>query len=227
MIQKKSQVEDVYKLIFKDEDVLEVSYLRKNDGKDILVVPCQTSCNLLCSFCHLTGLGIKAKNLSHNRILDLIEASLEFQKPSNDTLLISFMGAGEGFLNISGLIQTALDLKNNARYDYIRQSYKTIRFAVSTILPSRSRFDTFKQSVIKYELPFKLHWSLHSLDSVSRKSLMPAASSITDGLAMVDEYVKETNNAAEIHYTLIDGVNDDYIVENLTCEEYQIKLIIE
>ena len=34
----RSSYEDVHKLVFKDEDVLEVSYIRKGDGKDILCV---------------------------------------------------------------------------------------------------------------------------------------------------------------------------------------------
>lgn len=207
----KSKYEDVYKLVYDDTDILEVSYIRKNDGKDILCVPVQTSCNLGCSFCFLTGMGIKTKNVSSERILNLVEASLEFQKPGNDTLLLSFMGAGEPILNIPGVIQTALDIKNNKKYKYIQDSYKNIRFAVSTILSSRVKFNTFKNAVIKYNLPIKLHWSLHSLDTVERKSLMPAASSIIDSLNMVNEYINETGNQAEIHYTLMHEVNDRQI----------------
>lgn len=117
-------------------------------------------------------MGVKAKNLSYNRILDLIEASLEFQKPSNDTLLISFMGAGEGFLNISGLIQTALDL-NKLNHDFYDDGF------------AKNHFTCKKCGIFAYF------------------------------------------NTKDNLFVFTDNNDDDHIVENLTCEEYQIKLIIE
>jgi adenine C2-methylase RlmN of 23S rRNA A2503 and tRNA A37 len=204
----KSKYENVYKLIFKDSDILEVSYIRKNDGKDILCLPVQTSCSLGCKFCHLTGLSVPTKNLSSERILNLVSHSLEFQKPENDTLLISYMGAGDSLMNLEQVIKSAVDLKNSKKYKYIQDSYKTIRFGVSTILPGYSRFNLFKNAVIEYKLPIKLHWSLHSLDAIERKSLMPAASPIMQSLNMINEYVDETGNPAEIHYTLMHEIND-------------------
>ena len=226
---KKSQVEDVYKLVFKDEDVLEVSYIRKNDGKDILVVPTQTSCSMGCTFCFLTAMNIPAKNLHHDRILNLIDASLDYQKPKNDTLLISYMGSGEPMLNCSGVINSALDLKYNEHWEHIQKSYKNIRFAISTILPGKNRFKTFKENVITYKLPFKLHWSLHSLNVPSRKSLMPAASPVVEGLEMIEEYMEETEQPVEIHYTLINNVNDSEEdldkFEKLVTKKANIKIL--
>jgi len=196
-----SSVEDVKKLVFKDTSVHEVTYLRKGDGKDILVVPTQTSCNMGCTFCHLTGLGISATNLASTKILELIQESLKFQPPSNKTLLVSFMGAGEPLLNVDQVIGTALALKT-------WPGYETVRFAVATILPSRKRFDQFKQAVTFHSLPFKLHLSLHSLDAQSRRSLMPSASPIAESWGMLAEYAEETGQPTEVHYTLIHGVND-------------------
>lgn len=197
-----STVEDVKKFVFKyDEDVLEVSYIRKNDGKDILCVPVQTSCSLGCKFCHLTGLNIPTKNLSDHKITRLVDASIEIQPPANSTLLVSFMGAGESLMNLENVLDAAKSLR-------VYPGYNNVRFGVSTILPGRSRFNRFKDIVKKEKLPVKLHWSLHSLDTVSRKNLMPNASDILDSLKMVDEYIEETGNAAEIHYTLMDEIND-------------------
>lgn len=203
-----SSIEDVKKFVFKDEDVLEVSYIRKNDGKDIICVPSQTSCAMGCSFCHLTGNNIKTKNLSSERIVNLIVESLKIQPPANETLLISYMNSGEPFMNLDGLLGSALTLRDHCSYENLRKNYKTLRFAVSTILPGESRFQMFKNSVKQHKLNFKLHWSLHSLDQITRKSLMPAASDIQKSLNMIDEFIEETNQPAEIHYTLIDGIND-------------------
>ena len=38
--------------------VLEISYIDKNDGKDILCAPTQSGCTQGCLFCHMTGSGI-------------------------------------------------------------------------------------------------------------------------------------------------------------------------
>ncbi len=203
-----STVQDVKKFVFKDDDVLEVSYIRKNDGKDIICVPSQTSCAMSCTFCHLTGNGIQAKNLSAERIYNLIAKSLELQPPANDTLLISYMNAGEPFMNLEGVLGSALHLRDHSQSEVIRNKYKNVRFAVSTILPGESRFQMFKNSIKQHKLNFKLHFSLHSLDNITRKNLMPAASDIQKSLAMIDEYIEETGKDAEIHYTLIDKIND-------------------
>lgn len=197
-----SSVEDVKKFVFKyDEDILEVSYIRKNDGKDILCIPCQTSCSLGCKFCHLTGIDVKTKNLTSQKIIDLIDASINLQPPANPTLLLSFMGAGESLMNIDNVLDTAKSVRNYP-------GYSNVRFGISTILPGRHRFNILKDVVKKEKLPVKLHWSLHSLSDVSRKSLMPAATNIHDSIDMVEEYIEETGNSAEIHYTLMDEIND-------------------
>lgn len=197
-----SSVEDVKKYVFRcDEDILEVSYIRKNDGKDILCLPVQTSCSLGCQFCYLTNNGIKTKNLTYTKIQNLVDECLDIQPPANSTLLLSFMGTGETFMNVDNVLTAAHNL---LKYP----GYSNVRIGVASILPGRHRFNRFKDIVINLKLPVKLHWSLHSLSDVSRKSLMPAATNIHDSIDMIEEYMAETQNPAEIHYTLIDGIND-------------------
>ena len=197
----RSAYEDVAKYVFDDGNVLEVSYIRKGDGKDILCVPTQTSCNMGCRFCHLTGLDVPAENLDASRIVSVVEKSLELQPPANPTLLVSFMGAGEPLMNPEEVVAAARRIAG-------WPGYETVRFAVSTILPGRTRFDRFVRLVQESGLNFKLHWSLHSLDALSRKSLMPIASDIVSSLEMVEEWTRTTGLPAEIHYTLMAGVND-------------------
>jgi adenine C2-methylase RlmN of 23S rRNA A2503 and tRNA A37 len=199
----KSSVEDVYKLIYNGSDniPLEVSYIRKNDGKDILCVPTQTSCKMGCKFCHLTGLDIPAKNLAPEEILDLVKAALEFQCPDNPTLLISFMGAGEPLLNVSGIIESAKLIQ-------ALPGYQNIRFAISTIIPSRKAFTDFTEQVISNKLPFKIHWSLHCITTEVRKNLMPSAMPAVQSLYLLSNYIKLTGQPVEIHYTLMAGIND-------------------
>lgn len=208
----KSLNENVYKLVFNGikNIPLEVSYIRKNDGKDILVVPTQSSCSMGCSFCHLTGLNIPATNLSSEEILDLVKSSLKFQCPDNPALLISFMGAGEPLLNVSNIITAAKLIKSIPEYT-------NIRFAVSTIIPSIKQFNEFTQQVIESKLPFKLHWSLHTTKQEARKSLMPSALNLNKSVELLNNYMNLTGNAVEIHYTLMKNVNDtDLDAENIS-----------
>jgi 23S rRNA (adenine2503-C2)-methyltransferase len=222
--QVSSKVEDVQKFVYKnDKDVLEVSYIRKGDGKDILCVPTQTSCNMDCTFCHLTPLNIKAVNLEPEQIVSLVLKALQVQPPSNDTLLISYMGAGEPLMNVPGLINSALAIRDNV------PGYKDIRFAVSTIIPGKKPFVQFMNEVIEHKLNFKLHWSLHLTTSQRRKSLMPSALDAKEGSELVKQYLEKTGNAVEIHYTLIEGVNDrqeDIVnLQSLVDRRMTIKLL--
>lgn len=220
----KSSVEDVYKLVFNgtNDIPLEVSFIRKNDGKDILCVPTQTSCKMACKFCHLTGLDVPANNLFAEEILDLVKSSLEFQPPSNSTLLISFMGAGEPLLNVENIIESAKLIKSYSKY-------QNTRFAISTIIPNKKSFNHFTDRILENNLPFKLHWSLHCIDEPQRKSLMPSALSTTQSLQLLTSYIEATNQPIEIHYTLMDHINDSLEdaqkIASLIDKRFVIKLL--
>jgi len=84
------------------------------------------------------------------------------------------------------------------------------RFAVATSLPEACWISFFHltEQVQYYDLKVKIHLSLHyTIDSI-RKEWMPLSLSIIPSLAAIDFYRKLTGNAVELHYALIDGVND-------------------
>ncbi len=199
----KSSTEDVFKLVFKEKEspVMEVSIIRKGDGKDILCVPTQTNCKMGCKFCHLTGLDVPSVNLTANQIVDLVENSLTFSPPQNKTLLVSYMGVGEPLLNVDGVIESAKQLTQ-------LNTYKTVRFGVSTLIPGKKPFLNLMEQVAVNNLNMKLHWSLHTTQSATRKSLMPSAFGIRESAALVGQYLDNTKCPVEIHYTLINGIND-------------------
>jgi adenine C2-methylase RlmN of 23S rRNA A2503 and tRNA A37 len=202
---KKSNVENVSKLVYKsgDSPVMEVSIIRKGDGKDILCVPTQTNCKMGCKFCHLTGLDIPSTNLSADQIVELVVESFKISMPRNPTLLVSYMGVGEPLLNVNGVIESAKELRKLT-------NYKTIRFGVSTLIPGSKPFLQLIDGVVENDLKCKLHWSLHSAQSSIRKNLMPNALGIREGSALALQYMERTKQPVEVHYTLINGVNDSY-----------------
>ena len=201
-----SKLDSTIKYIFEsNDDILEFSYINKNDGKDIIVVPSQTGCNLGCKFCFLTGANIPVRNLNQCElgygIFYIVENLKLFSTCSDRTLLISFMGCGEPLYSINKIIEAMISAR-----DQYSGRYKTVRFAVASLIPTRYLFLRFQDEIIKNKLKCKFHYSLHTTNEILRKELMPSAS--IQSLDLVNNYINETGNHAEIHYSLMMGVND-------------------
>ena len=121
-------------------------------------------------------------------------------------LLISYMGCGEPLLNYKQVKDSMILLRDT--YQTIK--VPLIRFAIATSLPEFAWINFFNltNEIHKENLPVKIHLSLHyTMDSL-RKDWMPNSLSILPSLVALEYYKKITNNSVEIHYTLIDGVND-------------------
>jgi 23S rRNA (adenine2503-C2)-methyltransferase len=188
--------------------VIELSLIDKRDGKDIVCAPTQTSCRLGCRFCHLSGLDLPVKNLDAASLSATVrhvvdaEGLLTRDKP-NPVLLVSFMGCGEPLLNLDGTLAAASAM----RAEYGRD-YRTVRFAVASLIPKLSAMREFTDRVRSAGLAVKFHWSLHTPDDGLRRELMPAARPIGPSLELVKRFVSLTGNAAEVHYALMMDVND-------------------
>ena len=207
-----SSKDNTVKYIFKTEDklIIEFSYINKDDGKDIICAPTQTMCNIGCKFCHTKEyIGkIKNRNLSYYEIFDSVKFILDDLNlyEHNRILLISFMGCGEPILNVDHIIDSMNIMKKTFENDGV----SFVRFAIATSIPKYKADEFFKLifKINEYSLPVKIHLSLHYTIDIIRKDWMPASLDIIPSLSAVDFYKKLTNNAVEIHYTLIDGVND-------------------
>jgi adenine C2-methylase RlmN of 23S rRNA A2503 and tRNA A37 len=142
------------------------------------------------------------------------------KRTKNKKCLISFMGVGEPLLNLK-LIQEVFKIE-----EIIRNAcgYTEVIYAVSTMMPNEN-MKTFKAWAIKNKFPAKVHFSLHSPINMERKELIPSTKvEIREALCMINEYKQEflkveelkkamlsfhkTEDPAEIHYTLIKGIND-------------------
>jgi 23S rRNA (adenine2503-C2)-methyltransferase len=208
-----SKTDNAFKFIFKTDDskIVEFTYINKNDGKDIICIPSQTMCNLGCKFCHTTEyIGkIKCRNLTPNELsypLKYIIVDLNLSD-NQRTLLISVMGCGEPIYNVDSLVTMMISFKIVAEKIY---NIPYVRFAIATSIPKNKWEEFFKLTrlIKEYDLPVKLHFSLHYTLNSIRKEWMPAALDILPSIAAIDFYNKITGNAVEIHYTLIDGIND-------------------
>ena len=208
-----SKTDNAIKFVFKanDNNIIEYTYINKEDGKDIICIPSQTMCNLGCKFCHTTEyIGkIECRNLSYSELYEPLDYVInDLDLASNQrTLLISVMGCGEPIYNVDNIIKMMTDFKrvaeNNLNIPYVR-------FAIATSIPRNKwrNFFSLTHEIKKHELPVKLHLSLHYTLDLIRKEWMPAALGIIPSISAVDFYKKITGNAVEIHYTLIEGIND-------------------
>ena len=174
-------------------------------------MPTHTSCNLGCKFCHLTPLKNPAKNLSHQEISEGIDYIIKDLKLRGCTvLLISYMGSGDPLMNVEGVIESAKTtiIEHSSRFC-------GVRFAISTMMPYIEILENsgysmigFTEAVKTNDLPFKVHFSLHSPFDDERKKLMPCASSIQECIRQLRWYKYLTGNQTEIHYSLMARVND-------------------
>ena len=203
----KSNNDSTLKYIMKNKDgfILEFSYINKSDGKDIICVPAQTMCNMGCKFCHTTDyIGkIKCLNVTTDEIVAGVEYIYDDLKLGERVLLISYMGCGEPILNKFNVIESMLKINNEFKTPYTR-------FAIATSLPKLNFLDFFwmVNEIKQTKLPVKFHFSLHYTFDILRKEWMKNSLDIIPSLSAMDFYKKLTGNAVEIHYALIEGVND-------------------
>lgn len=202
-----SQVDKTIKYIFEVEKglVVEYSYIDNGTGKDIICTPCQTMCNMSCKFCHLTDhIGkVKMKDLTSAQIvfgIDYISHDLNLQEEK--PLLISYMGCGEPLANINEVLDSMTHLMS---------VWNNIRFGLATMLPKAKWFDffTMMKEVEYHKIPLKVHLSLHFTEDKTRTEWMPSAWEIGYSLKALELYGSVTKNPTEVHYTVMEGANDN------------------
>jgi adenine C2-methylase RlmN of 23S rRNA A2503 and tRNA A37 len=198
------------KFIFDVEgQMVEFSYIDNGTDKDIICVPCQTMCNMKCTFCHLTDhIGkIPTKDMDYKDIVEGIEYIICDLRLGYRTILISYMGCGEALANINNVIDSMVMLKE-----------PNIRFGLATMLPKKhyGSFFTLIERVKSMNLPVKVHLSMHFVDDEQRKEWMPSALDLESSMNMLKLYRSLTGNPIEVHYTIMKDVNDsDYHIDSL------------
>ncbi|MDO8442920.1 MAG: radical SAM protein, partial [bacterium] len=227
----RSKTDKTIKFVFlSGGQVIEFSYINKDDGKDIICAPTQTACNLGCKFCFLSDIKLPVRNLEPYEIAVPIyfiikELRLLEKKMPDTALLISYMGCGEPLLNIDNVIEASRMIRNQ-----MGSIYKVVRFAVASLIPAASLMEKFIEAVKKAKLKMKFHLSLHSADHMVRKGLMPSAELIEESVELTEKFVRLTENSAEIHYALIRNINDrdcdaEALVTLLTGRPISVKFL--
>ncbi len=219
----KDKIDGTVKCVYEAEDkkIVEMSILYNKEDMDVVCVPTHHFCNLGCKMCHLTNKGLN-KKMIRIEISDFMECLLETLKKFKTTkkkILISFMGVGEPLLNIDLIVDV---FKNEEKIKEL--GYEKVSYALATMMPN-DNLKKLSKLVDEYNIPLKVHFSLHTPIDSERKELIPSTNvNVIDALKLLSDY-KEliTNNKEimdnyrefhrndipiEIHYTLIKDVND-------------------
>ncbi len=187
-----------------ERSVVEFSHIDNGTGKDIICAPTQTMCDMGCKFCHTSDyIGkINTNSLASCEISIGVQHIMKSMDIKGDRpLLLSYMGCGEPLLSVPELL-------DSMRYLHIQHPF--IRFAMATMMPKNSLPALFDLSsaVIRSKIPLKMHLSLHYTEDETRKEYMPAAMDIRTSMLAMRMYKESTGNEVEIHYSLMDGIND-------------------
>ena len=218
----KDNTDGTIKNVYKDNNkIIEISDLFNNNKRDVVCVQTHNFCSLGCKMCHLTNNKLN-KKMNPIRFDNFIECLLDSLKyfDNKENLLISFMGVGEPQLNLE-LIKDVFLNEDIIKKEY---KYKNIGYSVSTMMPFNN-IDELINIVLSNNIPLKLHFSLHSPMDKKRNELIPATKvSVKKAFELLSTYRKLLNqnetikqeyskfhdnyDFTEIHYTLIDNVND-------------------
>jgi 23S rRNA (adenine2503-C2)-methyltransferase len=176
-----------------DGHPVEAVLMRYRDGRRSVCVSSQSGCTLTCTFC-ATGQMRFGRNLTAWEILD---QALHFRRVEPIDHLV-FMGMGEPFLNVDGVVAAAKRLPD------VGVTHR--RTTVSTVgwLPGLRRF------VDEVEEPIRLALSLHAADPALRSSLMPVNDRypLAEVVAECLRYVALRRRKVFVEYVMLAGMND-------------------
>jgi len=181
------------------------------DGESHICISTQIGCNMACIFCNSTKPIVVdnnkevrlIRNLNSGEILKQIENVIEiFPKPEKSYgFVFSFMGMGEPFDNIESVKDSIVKIGNI--YQNSRISISTIGFNLNEILNFANEI---KSNL--YNLPIKLHFSLHASNDDIRYKIMPNSSPIIKTIEVAEKFSYLTKTVVKLNYVLIKGIND-------------------
>ena len=149
------------------------------------------------------------------------------------------MGVGEPLLNL----QLIEDIYKKEELIKEKLGYEDIAYSLATMMPNKNILK-LKELVMNLNIPLKVHFSMHTPIDEERFNLIPSTHvSVEEALSylvdyrntlqsnetIMNKYIKlhTTNDPIEIHYTLIEDVNDSDHELNKVCEllsKYQVPI---
>lgn len=175
-----------------------------------ICITTQVGCPVGCIFCHSGKNGFK-RNLSKEEMLEQIKIAIEYVMKFFSYkfmfLSVSFTGMGEPLLNIDNVFETILEVQKNSDAEIS---------LTTTGIPEKLQRLFFTNRKIFLDI------SLHSVNSIKRKKLIPYEyrQPIEETIKFVRKYDKYFEKIT-FDYLLLRGVNDSNedlcLLINLLC----------
>lgn len=227
---------------FKSKDGKTIKYLQKtNDGhlietsyfdldEHIICISTQIGCPMGCIFC-ATAKPIDSnksfiRNLTTEEIVqqvkNIISRLQKQNKLGTKSILFSYMGMGEPFLNYDAVMK-AVRLLNDQ--EGLSMGARHMSISTSGVVEGITK-------LARENLQINLAISLHAPNDALRSKLMPINKKypIKKLLAAADNFIAKTNKQVMIEYIMIDGINDSdacamELADTLTNPLFMVNLI--
>lgn len=186
-----------------------------NDHHVVICFSSQIGCDQRCPFCasgapqEIPGSDKKVRlirNLSSDEIVDQVQNAIEIAGVDSDEspLLLGAMGMGEPMDNFDAVIA--------ATSEFGKRWPNRARLTISTICRTQdvpsilSLSDRIAQG--EFEIPIKMHFSLHGPDDETRRKLVPHGAPVETVLDTANAFAIRTDTDVKLNYVLVKGVND-------------------
>lgn len=191
---------DTRKLLMKlrDEHLIECVVI-PNLSRTTVCVSSQVGCARGCEFCMTATMGIVRNLRAHEIVAQVVAAILETKSAGLAQVRnVVFMGMGEPLDNLAE-VEKALNIITHPRALGLSPNHIT----VSTVGGAPTKIRKLG------DLPAQIAWSVHAVEQVLRKRLVPTTAQSMESMRDVfTEILKKRNDTIFVEMALIDGVND-------------------
>ena len=211
-----------------DNGAFEARYVRRSDDYFIVYLSSHTGCKMACRMCHLTQTGqTMMRNSTLADFIDQAKPVLDHYRtqPVADKVHFNFMARGEPLANpniLNSWNWVATGLQGSAEL----AGLKNYAFNISTIIPEQ--VCDVKLSKAFSEPHTALYYSLYSMRPEFRRKWLPRALEPTLALDKLVEWQQVHQRPVALHWTFIEGENDDMgtleeIAEAVTSRDLIVK----
>jgi len=188
-----------------DNNIIETGYYDLDEH--IVCISSQIGCSMNCIFCStIAPIDSLRPNFRFIRNLDAKEIVqqvknililLDKDKLPQKTILFSYMGMGEPFLNYDNVVKSI---------KILGKDYPKSRATIATI-GTETRL-VKKLSHEQFNILLKLHLSLHASNNRLRKKILPKTEDINIALEALNYFSLTRNISCKVSYILIKDIND-------------------
>ena len=223
-------------------------------NKYALFASSSVGCFMKCAFCHLTIKGMKHRRLTEEALLEnlkdsLRKASVVHPEMSSMFIKLSWMGMGEAIARPDVMRRLTIQLLDWAHTEGLAVGLDGVD--LGTVMPSgafewETDFTKLNQELERFNKnpantsldnnggatfdryqkrsPFRVFWSLHSVNEATRALLVPGAQNPIDAAQRLAAWSATSGGNVIVHHLALDGVNDS-LEESTQIAEFCLKYL--